>query len=138
VDTTVLEIAARSAGVLPQAVEDAVRRLAGHFSTMADPTPDLISQQLLQLRENAPHLFTRPSQIDASGVPSGIPPEVWKGLSPATKLGWAREHGHGLPPVERRAKPLVLSPEQAAQFAQMRPADRLTAYRTMQQAQQRP
>jgi hypothetical protein len=36
-NTTVLETAVRSAGVLPSAVEDAVRRLEGHFSAQADP-----------------------------------------------------------------------------------------------------
>jgi hypothetical protein len=92
VEMTILETAARAAGVLPSAVEDAVRRLAGHFSAMADPSPAMISAQLAALKESAPHLFPRGNQLDAAGVPGGIPPEVWKSLSPATKLSWAREH----------------------------------------------
>jgi hypothetical protein len=136
-ETTVLEIAARAAGVLPSAVEDAVRRLHGHFAAQADPSPELISQQLTVLRQHAPHLFPRPSQTDAAGVPGGIPPEVWRGLSPATKLSWAREH-QPLPVVERRPTPLTLSAEQAAALAQMTPSARLDAYRQLQAQQQRP
>jgi hypothetical protein len=137
-DTTVLEIACTTAGMLPSAIEDGVRRLQGHFATQADPTPDLISQQLALLREQAPHLFPRPSQTDAAGVPAGMVPEVWRGLSPSSKLSWAREHGYALKPVERRAQPMTLTSEQAAALAQLPAQQRLTAYREMQAQQQRP
>jgi hypothetical protein len=137
-DTTVLESAVRNAGVLSSAVEDAVRRLEGHFAAMADPTPDLIAQQLLALRETAPHLFPRQGGTDAAGVPAGMIPEVWRNLSPSSRLAWAREHGYALPPVARRPKPLTLNAEQAAELAAMTPQARLAAYRAMQQVQQQP
>jgi hypothetical protein len=131
-DITILEIAARSAGVLPSAVEDAVRRLHGHFAAQADPTPELISQQLIQLREVAPHLFPRAETITASGVPPGVPESVWRGMAPSTKLTWAREHGQALGPVERRPQPITLSSTQAAHLATLPPAQRLAAYRELQ------
>jgi hypothetical protein len=137
-DTTLLETAVRSAGVLPSAVEDAVRRLEGHFNAMADPSPTLLSERILALRETAPHLFPRAASVDAAGTPTGVPESVWRGLSPASKLSYARTHGHGLPPVERRAKPLTLTSEQAAVLATLSPAARLDAYRALQAQQQQP
>jgi hypothetical protein len=133
-ETTVLEIAVRSAGVLPSAIEDAVRRLQGHFEAHSNPSPEMLSAQLTQLREAAPHLFPQQAQVDAAGVPAGIAPEVWRGLSPSTKLAWAREN-QPLPVVERRPKPLVLTSEQIAAFATMTPTDRATAYRALQAQQ---
>jgi hypothetical protein len=135
-DTHVLETAVRSAGVLPSAIEDAVRRLQGHFAAQADPSPEMITAQLTALKDVAPHLFPRQGATDASGVPAGVPESVWRGLSPSSKLAWARTHGHALPPVERRAKPLPLSAEQAAALAQLSPAARLDAYRALQAQQQ--
>jgi hypothetical protein len=134
-DSTTLEIACRASGMLPSAVEDAVRRLEGHFTAQADPSPEMLNQQLLRLRETAPHLFPQQAQVDASGVPAGIPPEVWRGLSPSTRLAWAREHGL-MPVVQRRPKPLTLTSEQASQLAQMSPTARLAAYRQLQAEQQ--
>jgi hypothetical protein len=134
-DTSMLEIAVRSAGALPQAVEDAVRRLQGHFAAQADPTPEMISAQLTQLRETAPHLFPRSPAPDAAGVPAGMAPEVWKGLSPSSKLAWARTHGYALPPVQRRPPPLQLSAEQAAALAKLPAQARLDAYRALQAEQ---
>lgn len=136
-DTQVLETAARASGMLDEAIPDGVRRLQSHFAARADPTPELIAEQLSLLREQARHLFPRQGQVDAAGVPQGVPPEVWRSLSPASKLSWAREHGYALPPVERRAKPLPLTSEQAAALAQLKPAARLDAYRALQ-AQQQP
>ena len=136
-ETTVLEIAARSAGVLPSAVEDAVRRLHGHFAAQADPTPALISQQLAALRESAPHLFPRPSQAPAAaGVPAGMVPEVWRSMSPASRLAWAREHGYARGPVARRPRPLTLTSEQAAELAALPVVARLTKYRELQAQQE--
>jgi hypothetical protein len=136
-DTTLLETAVRSAGVLPSAVEDAMRRLQGHFEAHSNPTPEMISSQLTLLRESAAHLFPRQAQTDAGGVPAGVPESVWRGLSAASKLAYAREHGYALKPVERRAKPLTLTSEQAAALAKLSPAARLDAYRALQ-AQQQP
>ena len=135
-DMTLLETACRSSGMLPAALEDGLRRLQGHFAAQADPTPALISQQLALLKETAPHLFPRQAATDASGVPAGMVPEVWRGMSPATKLAWAREH-QPPPVVERRPPPLELSSEQVAALAAMPPGARLSAYRALQ-AQQRP
>jgi hypothetical protein len=132
-DMTLLETACRASGMLPAALEDGLRRLHGHFAAQADPTPELISQQLTLLRETAPHLFPRaPQTPDAAGVPAGMVPEVWRGLSPASKLAWARTH-QPLPVVERRPQPVTLQPEQVAALAAMTPAARLSAYRALQQ-----
>jgi hypothetical protein len=139
VDIHLLETACRSAGMLDSAVSDGVRRLQSHFSSMAEPTPQLVTEQLQRLRTVAPHLFPQPpSQIDAAGVPTGMVPEVWRSLSPSARLTWLREHGYGLPPVERRRPPLPLSAEQAAALAKLAPAARLDAYRQLQAQQQRP
>ena len=137
-DTTVFALAAQSAGVLPSAVEDAVRRLAGHFAAQADPTPDLLSQQLTLLRETAPHLFPGSQALDASGVPAGMVPEVWRTMAPSSKLAWAREHGYALPVAPRRPAPLGVSSEQMATLAALGPVARLTAYRALQAQQQQP
>ena len=137
-DTTLLETACRASGMLPSAIEDGLRRLQGHFEAHSSPTPELIAQQLLTLRETAPHLFPRTQGTDAAGLPAGVPPEVWTSLSPATKLSWAREHGHALQPVERRHRPLTLSSEQAAALAKMTARQRLDAYRALQAQQQQP
>jgi hypothetical protein len=137
-DTTMLEIAVRTAGVLPQAVEDAVRRLQGHFEAHSNPSPEMISAQLAALRQAAPHLFPRQASVSEAGVPVGVVPEMWQSLSPSSKLGWLREHGYGLPPVERRRPPLPLSAEQVAELAAMKPQARMDAYRALQQAQQQP
>jgi len=75
---------------------------------------------------------------DAEGVPAGIPPSVWQSMHPAAKLAWARAHGYGLPPVERRRPPLPLTSEQAAALAKLAPAARLDAYRALQAQQQQP
>jgi hypothetical protein len=136
-DTTLLEVAAHNAGVLPSAIEDAVRRLQGHFAAQAAPSPELLSQQLLVLKERAPHLFPREAQVDAAGVPQGVPPEVWRTMAPSSKLTWLREHGHALPVEERRPTPLTLTSAQIAAFAAMSPTDRTTAYRAMQAEQQK-
>jgi hypothetical protein len=135
-DSALLETAVRSAGVLPSAVEDAVRRLEGHFSAMADPSPTLVSERILALREQAPHLFPPQPSVSAAGVPAGVPASVWQSLSPASKIAYARAHGYGLPPVERRAKPLTLSSERAAALAKLPAQQRLDAYRQLQAAQQ--
>jgi hypothetical protein len=136
-DIHMLETAVRSAGVLPTAVEDAVRRLEGHFAQMADPSAAIIAERLTALRTAAPHLFPPQPTVDTAGVPVGVPPEVWKGLSPSSKLSYAREHGYGLPPPERRRPPLPLTAEQASVLATLQPAARLDAYRELQrQAQQ--
>jgi hypothetical protein len=131
-DTTLLETAVRSAGVLPSAVEDAMRRLQGHFEAHGNPSPEMISAQLASLKESAPHLFPRGNQSDAAGVPAGMVPEVWHRLSPSTKLTWLREHGYALPPVERRRPPLPLTSEQMAALAKLQPQARLDAYRALQ------
>jgi hypothetical protein len=136
-DSTVLEIAVRSAGVLPQAVEDAIRRLERHFEAHSNPSPEMISAQLASLKESAPHLFPRGNQSDAAGVPAGMVPEVWKTLAPSAKLAWARTH-QPLPVVERRPKPLTLTSEQAAALAAMPAQQRLDAYRALQAQQQQP
>jgi hypothetical protein len=131
-DITLLETAVRSAGVLPSAVEDAVRRLEGHFSSMSDPTPQMLTERILALREMAPHLFPRAASVSDTGVPTGVPERVWQGLAPASKLAYAREHGYGLPPVERRRPPLPLTSEQMAALAKLQPQARLAAYRALQ------
>jgi hypothetical protein len=136
-DITVLETACRASGMLDSAISDGVRRLREHFSQMADPSAALIAERLGVLREEAQHLWPQPSQVDAAGVPAGLVPEVWRSLSPSTKLTWLREHGYGLTPVERRAKPVQVSPEQTAAFAAMKPQERMDAYRALQ-AQQQP
>jgi hypothetical protein len=137
-DTTLLEIACRTSGMLESAIPDGLRPLESHFAQMADPTPALITEQLLALRTAAPHLFPRQASVSETGVPVGVPESVWKGLSPASKLAYAREHGYGLPPVERRRPPLPLTSEQMAALAKLAPAARFNAYRQLQQAQQQP
>src|SRR4029453_14226793 len=128
-NTTLLEVAAPNAGVLPSAIEDAVRRLQGHFAAQAAPSPELLSQQLLVLKERAPPLFPREAQ--------GVPPEGLRTMAPSSKLTWLREHGHALPVEERRPTPLTLTSAQIAAFAAMSPTDRTTAYRAMQAEQQK-
>jgi hypothetical protein len=135
VDTTAFETACRASGMLDSAVADGVRRLREHFASQADPSAALIAERLLALRDEAHHLWPQASQIDAAGVPAGIVPEVWRALSPTNKLTWLREHGYGLPVVERRAKPLTLSAEQMAALAKLGPAARLDAYRALQAQQ---
>ncbi len=74
--------------------------------------------------------------MSEAGVPVGVPESVWKGLSPASKLAWAREH-QPLPVVERRLKPVPLTSEQVAELAKLPAQQRLTVYRELQwQAQQ--
>jgi hypothetical protein len=140
-DTTLLETACRASGMLESAVPDGVRRLQSHFSQMADPTPALVAEQLTALRETAKHLFPQQAPVSdtsETGVPTGVPESVWRSLSPASKLAYAREHGYGLPPPERRRPPLPLTSEQAAALAKLAPAARLDAYRALQAQQQRP
>ena len=136
-EMTHLETACRASGMLPSALEDGVRRLHDHFASQANPTPELISQQLLTLRETAPHLFPRLSQPDAAGVPPGMPESVWKGMAPESKLTWAREH-QPLPPVARRRAPLDVSAAQAAELARLTPEARLSTYRQWQAQAPRP
>jgi hypothetical protein len=136
-DIHILETACRSSGMLDSAIEDGVRRLESHFAQQADPSAALIAERLSLLREQAPHLFPRQAQTDAAGVPAGMVPEVWRGLSPATKLSWARDHGYALPVVERRRPPLPLTSEQVAELAALKPEARLAAYRALQAQQQR-
>ena len=96
-DTHVLEVAAQSAGVLPSAVEDAVRRLAGHFATQADPTPELIEPAAHPPQSNrAPSLSPVPGRgriwgavRDAPrGLARAVPSRSWRGH---------RDHGYALP-----------------------------------------
>jgi hypothetical protein len=75
-DTTLLETACWASGMLPSAIEDGLRRLQGHSAAQADPTPELVSQQILQLRETAPHLFPRSQGPDATGVPPRVPGKI--------------------------------------------------------------
>jgi hypothetical protein len=136
-DTTLLETACRSAGMLDSAISDGVARLRRHFESHSNPTPQLITEQPTVLRTDAPHLFPRQPSVSETGVPVGVPESVWRGLSPATKLAYAREHGYGLPMVARRRPSLQLSVEQAAALAQLPAGQRLTAYRELErQAQQ--
>jgi hypothetical protein len=95
----------------------------------------MIAERILALRESAPHLFPRAASVSEAGVPVGVPESVWKGLSPASKLSYAREHGYALPVVERRRPPLPLTSEQAAELAQLKPEARLAAYRALQAQQ---
>jgi hypothetical protein len=138
-DSTVLESACRTAGMLDSAIADGVRRLEAHFAQQADPSAAIIAERLSVLREQAPHLFPREGTVSEAGVPQGVPESVWRHMAPSAKLAWAREHGHGLPPVERRPRPLMLSAEQAAALAKLPAQQRLDAYRELQrQAQQQP
>lgn len=134
-DTTVLEIAARSAGALPSAIDDVVRRLSEHFAAQASPSPELVSQQLAQLRESAPHLFPRADATTAAGVPVGLPESVWRSMSPSSKLAWSRQH-QPMKPVERRPDPSYRVPEsELASFAGLSPAEALTRFRQLRDSQ---
>ena len=135
-DTTLLETACRTSGMLESAIPDGLRRLQNHFAQMADPTPPLVAEQLSVLREQAPHLFPREGTVSDTGVPVGVPESVWRGLSPSSKLTYARDHGYALPVVERRRPPLPLTSEQVAALAALPPAQRLAAYRELQDQQQ--
>jgi hypothetical protein len=124
--------AASAAGILASALPDAVAR--GTHAFRDEPTNSQVQQWAASLRDVASHFFPQaPPAPGTEGVPPGVPVEVWRGLSPSSKLAWAREHGYGSKPVERRPRPLDVRPEQAQAFAQMTPHERLTAFRQMQQ-----
>lgn len=136
-DTTILETACRASGMLESAIPDGLSRLQSHFAQMADPSAALIAERLSLLREQAPHLFPREGTVSDTGVPVGVPESVWRGLSPSSKLTYARDHGYALPVVERRRPPLPLTSEQVAELAALKPEARLAAYRALQAQQQR-
>jgi hypothetical protein len=138
VDTTILESMCRASGMLDSALPDGLARLRTHFSQQANPTAELVAQQLQRLKEEAKHLFVHESPIDATGTPVGIPEPLWKSMAPSAKLAWAREHGYAPEPVQRRAKPLQLSAEQMAALAKLPAQARLDAYRELQAQAQQP
>ncbi len=136
-DTTLLENACRTAGMLDSAIPDGLRRLQAHFAQQADPATQLVTEQLTALRTAAPHLFPREGIVSETGVPVGVPESVWRHMAPSARLTWLREHGHALPVVERRRPPVPITSEQMAALAKLPAQQRLTVYRELQwQAQQ--
>jgi hypothetical protein len=131
-----LREAVSTQGILAAALPDAVSRGERQFSL--PPTDAELTQWASSLRATCPHFFPPPPSPvapDAEGTPPGVPPSVWKSMAPSSKLAWARAHGYGSKPVERRPQSLDVSPEQAVAFAKMSPAERLTAFRRMRQDQ---
>ena len=126
--------AAAAQGMLASALPDAVARGTHAFTT--EPTDDQLQQWAQSLRDVAPHFFPQPFGPDTEGTPPGVPPTVWKSMSASAKVNWAREHGASPPVVERRPKPVTLTPEQVRELASLPSMQRLTRYRELQDATQ--
>jgi hypothetical protein len=124
--------AASAQDILAYALSDAVAR--GMHAFTDEPTDAQIQQWASSLRDVAPHFFPQASPAPGTeGVPVGMVPEVWRSMHPSARLAWAREHGLGAKPVERRPKPVTLTSEQVSQLAALPPAQRLAAYRALQE-----
>jgi hypothetical protein len=128
-----LSQAVSAVGILAAALPDAISRGERQFSL--PPSDAELTTWAQSLRATCPHFFPPPQTVQPSGVPAGVPEAVWRSMSPSSKLTWAREHGQAPSPVERRPRTLDVSAEQAQAFAAMSPAQRLTAFRKMQQEQ---
>ena len=131
-----LHAAAAQQGILAQALPDAIARGQARFSL--PPTDNELAAWAQSLHATCPHFFPPPAAPApvASDTPPGVPEATWRGMSPSSKLAWARAHGYGLPVVERRPKPIELSAEQVATLSALPPAQRMTAYRELQAQQQ--
>jgi hypothetical protein len=113
-DTQQIHAAALAQGVTPQALDAVTAKVQAHFG---DGTP-------------------RPADLDSflAGLPVwdkiGMTEEAFMRYPPAWRLAQARNQ---LPPVQKqRPQPVTLSSEQAADLATLTPAQRLAAYRELQ------
>ena len=138
------------AGVLPQGLQDAMRRASEAFSG-SEPTEAEMDAWTAQLTKDARHLFGRRLQdppddeTEYTDVPwkiCGVPQEVYEHATASQKLTWIREvqAAQGYTPDAgrevRRPKDLKAPAAVREQWKDLSPTAQLTAYREWRDQQQ--
>jgi hypothetical protein len=125
-------VIAKEANCLESAVDDVTRRLEARFAGET-PSPETVKAWLDgTLRPQADHLFPK-TQTPWDTL--GIERVVWEGLSPSTRLAFARQLQPPTPARPRRPERYTATPEQLASLEGLSPAERLTAYRQWRDGQ---